>query len=80
MKYVRIRFLAVQYCKALFIHGVLIFAYFAENENNAKIKPAKLILAKAIADRPALSTCMYTVLHTQNLPNLLSLSGEIHEV
>ena len=27
-----------------------------------------------------LSACMHTVLHTQNMPNLLSLSAEIHEV
>ena len=64
------------YCKALFREG-LIFVYFAEN---AKIKPAKIKLAKAIADRSALSACMHTVLHTQNVPNLLSLSAEIHEV
>ena len=30
------------YCKALFIRGGLIFAYFAENENSAKIKHAKI--------------------------------------
>ena len=40
----------------------------------------KLKLAKAIADRSALSACMHTGLITQNLPNLLSLSAEIHEV
>ena len=45
-----------------------------------KLNPRKLKLAKAIANRSALSACMHTVLHTQNLPNLLSLSAEIHEV
>ena len=34
------------YCKALFFGG-LIFGYFAENENSAKIKPAKIKIDKS---------------------------------
>ena len=45
-----------------------------------KLNPRKFKLAKAIDDRSALSAYIHTVLHTQNLPNLLSLSAEIHEV
>ena len=45
-----------------------------------KLNPRTLKLAKAIADRSALSACMHTVVHTQNLLNLLSLFAEIHEV
>ena len=45
-----------------------------------KLNPRKLNLAKAIADRSALSAGMHTVQHTHNLPYLLSLSAEIHEV
>ena len=45
-----------------------------------KLNPQKLKLAKANADRLAMSACRHTVLHTQNLPNLLFLSAEIHEV
>ena len=45
-----------------------------------KINPRKLKLAKAIADRSALSACMHTIFHAKKLPNLLSLSAEIHEV
>ena len=67
------------YCKALFFRVGLIFAYFAENENSAKIKPAKIKLAKAIANRSALSACIHTVLHTQNCYPCL-LSAEIHKV
>ena len=32
----------IAYCKALYFRGGLIFAYFAENENSAKIKHAKI--------------------------------------
>ena len=45
-----------------------------------KLNPRKLKLAKVIKDRSVLSACMHTVLHIQNLPNLLFLSAEIHEV
>ena len=61
MKYVRIRFLAVQYCKALFIHGVLIFAYFAENENNAKIKHEKIKIGKSTGG----TVCMHVYCTTK---------------
>jgi len=70
---VQTMFTSIEYCRALFFRGGLIFAYFAENGNSAKIK-------KAITDRSALSACMHTVIHTQNLPNLLFLSAEIHEL
>ena len=34
-----------------FFRGGLIFAYFAENENSAKIKPAKIKIGKSQRDR-----------------------------
>ena len=70
----------VNYCKALFFRGGLIFVYFAENENSAKIKPAKFKIGKSHC-RSVGAVCMhaYCTTHT-NLPNLLSLSAEIHEV
>ena len=71
----------MKYCKALF-RGGLIFAYSRKMEIARKLTPRKLKLANVIADRSALSSCMHrpTVLHTQNLHYLLSLSADIHEV
>ena len=66
-----------EYCKALFIRGGLIFVYFAENENSAKIKPAKILLGKSHCKSFGV-VCMhaYCTTHTK----LLSLSAEIHKV
>ena len=65
------------YCKALFFRGGLIFAYFAENENSAKIKPAKIKIGKSHCKSVGV-VCMhaYCTKHTK----LLSLSSEIHKV
>ena len=65
------------YCKALFFRGGLIFAYFAENENSAKIKPAKIKIGKSHCKSVGV-VCMhaYCTTHTK----LLSLSAEIHKV
>ena len=47
------------YCKALFFRGGLIFAYFAENENSAKIKPAKIKIGKSHC-RSVGAVCMHS--------------------
>jgi len=54
------------YCKALFFRGGLIFAYFAENENSAKIKPAEIKISKSHS-RSVGAFCMhaYCTTHTK---------------
>ena len=46
------------YCNALFFHRGLIFAYFAENENSAKIKPAEIQIRKSHC-RSVGAVCMH---------------------
>ena len=54
------------YCKSLFFRGGLIFAYFAENKNSAKIKHAKIKIGKSHC-RSVSAVCIhaYCTTHTK---------------
>ena len=51
--------------EALFFRWGLIFAYFAENENSAKIKPAKIKIGKSQIGRHYLHACI--LYHTHKI-------------
>ena len=77
---------AIKQCKSLYFRGVLIFAYFAENENSAKIKiiQEKPLLQFLNTQWIALEIswhCLHACIqNTQTWPNLLPLYTEIYVV